>query len=100
VIAPEEYVSIQPLKVLDGFFTVLHIHRNIAEMNEGILGVDNLIMAVQELVVHLSRGTERSPSVFDNIGMPKVMIRDYIPSHEIRFQSVSENLYDLEIRRN
>ena len=99
MIASEEYVSIQLLKIVDGLLAVLHIHRNIAEMNESILGVNSLVMTVQELVVHLSRGTERSVSVFDDIGMAKVMVRDYIPSHEIRLRSVSQNLSGLEIRR-
>jgi len=53
VVALAKHISTKPFKILDRFLTVLHVHRNISEMNKNVIGIDYVVVTFEEFVIHL-----------------------------------------------
>ncbi|QSG02927.1 hypothetical protein AArcS_1717 [Natranaeroarchaeum sulfidigenes] len=81
VVTSDQQITVESLEVLDRFPSVLHIHRDIAQMDQDGLIVNCLVMTVQQCIVHGPDARERPVAVFDDVRMAEMMIRNNVSAH-------------------
>ncbi|WP_276259982.1 hypothetical protein [Haloglomus litoreum] len=74
VVPADEQAAAEALEPLDRLAPVAHVHRHVAEVEQRVVGADDLVMAPEEGVVHLAGRRERAVAVLDDVGVPEVVV--------------------------